>query len=245
MNYCHLKALLIAFVLLFGVWGGDTVQAGEWRTFDGKIIDAEAVEFDFATKMVMMENPETKGRANYSTRDLDFSSRRKLFLSPVFHRSFPEGSFWSKEKMWLIGIAILSPVVLLVAGMWLAGLFIAKRFNPFSAIGAFLGSWVAGVILIICYFVFAQKGNYGMGIIYFGIVLSALIMALFISAMYRTTFIRGILIFFGHLVFAALLGYILLYGMDKLLPPDQVSAFWQKWVFMPTGLLEGPPRQGY
>ncbi|MDF1814855.1 MAG: hypothetical protein P1V20_21810 [Verrucomicrobiales bacterium] len=220
------------------------IEAGEWRTFDGQVLKADAVDFDFPTKMVTLENPETRARANYSTGDLDFKSKRLLFFHPVFHRSFPDG-FMQKEKLWLFGIAILSPIALLIVGMWLAGLFIAKKFNPFSAIGAFLGSWIAGVILTVCYLVFAQKSEFGLGLIYIGILLAALVMAMFISAMYQTTFLKGIVIFVAHLVFAALLGYVLIYGMEKIVSLDDVSAFWHQWVFQPTGLVEGPPREGY
>jgi hypothetical protein len=230
-----LTFLFILWIMALGAMPG---QAATWRTLDGQSVEAEAVEFDFTTKMVTLENKVNNARANYYTRDLDFKSRRLLLFAPVFHQSFPESTFWPKEKIWLCGLAILSPIFLLIVGMWLAGLFVARRFNPFSAIGAFLGSWIAGVILVICYMVFAQKGNLGNGMIYTGMGIASLVMALFVSAMYRCSFLKGVLIFVGHIVFAAFLAYVIVYGADKIFPPDQVNDFWQQWVYIPTGLVE-------
>jgi len=240
-----MKAVLkfFAIVWLVGLWTSET-RAAVWRTLDGQAIEGEAVEFDFTTKMVTLENKGNGSRANYNTRDLDFKSRRLLFFSPVFIDSFPEATFWPKEKIWMVGLWILSPIFLLISGMWLAGLFVAKRFNPFSAIGAFLGSWIAGVILVICYLVFAQKGNLGNGVVYVGVGIATLVMALFVSAMYRCSFPKGVLIFLGHIVFAAFLAYVIVYGADQIFPPNQVSDFWQKWVYAPTGLVESAVPEG-
>lgn len=217
--------------------------AGTWRTFDGQVIHADPVEFDFETKMVTLENPDTQARANYNTRDLDFASRRLLLFSPIFHSSLPSGL--PSEKLWLFGLAMVSPILLLIVGMWVSGLFIARKFNPFSAVGAFLGSWIAGVILMICYLIFAEKGGFGIQMVGVGGIVGVAAMALFISAIYQTSYLKGVLIFVGHLVFAGFFAYILLYHMDKFMSPDDVSAFWQKWVFSPTGLVDGPPRDGY
>lgn len=219
--------------------------AGKWTTYDGQSVEADVINFDFATKMVTVEDPETQARTDYNTKDLDFSSRRQLLFSPVFHQSFPAtGLIWPREKMWLFGLAIVSPILLLIIGMWVAGVFIARRFNPFSAVGAFLGSWIAGVILMVCYLVFAQKGG-GTSIIYIGGLVGTMVMALFISAMYRTSFLKGVLIFIFHLLFAGFFAFVLIYKMEKFVPPDQVSAFWDSWVFIPTGLMDGAPRAGY
>ena len=224
---------------------GTSEAATTWKTFDGQTFQADPVQFDFESKVVTLLNAESGARVSYHTRDLDFRSKRKLLLSPVFHRSYPKGGFWPTEKISLFAIAILSPIILLIAGMWLAGLFFAKKFNPFKALGAFLGSWIAGVILIICYLVFAAKSDMGVGLIWFGTAIAGLVMALFISSIYSTTFLKGVIIFVTHILFAALLAFLLIIGTETLLPLDEVSGFWEKWVFAKTGLVEGVSRTGY
>ena len=214
------------------------------KTLNQKEFEGEVTGFDFASKTVTIQLAGIGGQSNINTSDLDYRSKRKLLFSPAFHGSYPSTGFWIKEKWILLALAILSPIALLVTGMWLAGLFIARRFNPFSAVAAFLGSWVAGAILIACYLVFAAKSNLGAGLIWVGVIISILIMALFVSAMYRTSFIKGIFIFVAHLFFAGLLAFLAVFGADTLLPSDRVSEFWESYVFRPTGLVEGP-REGY
>ncbi len=215
-----------------------------WKTYDGRTIQADAVRFDFAGKTVILENRETGERNRFSSRDLDFESKRRLLFSPVFHQSYPSEGWWIREKWNLVGLAVLSPVALLLVGMWLSGLFIARKFNPFSAAGAFIGSWIAGAILIVCYMVFAAKSNLGEGLIWLGMVIASAVMALFVSAVYQTSFVRGFFVFAGHLFFAGLLAFLLFFGADTLLPRDEVARFWENFVFAPTGLVEGA-RRGY
>ncbi len=230
------------FLLIFG----GTSTAATWRTYDGQTIKASVSSFDYENKMVTLENMDTQARAAYKTLDLDYKSARMLLVSPKFFQSYPKGRIWSKEQMTLVGIYLGSPIILLIVGMWLAGLFIAKRFNPFSAIGAFIGSWIAGAILLICYMIFASKssGN-GTMFIVLGALIATLVMSLYISAIYKTTFFRGFFIFIGHLFFAALIGFLLIYGTDTLLAEGDVSQFWNQWIFRPVGLTDSPSPGGY
>lgn len=217
-----------------------------WSTYNGKTIQGDVVKFDFQTKQVVLEDRSTGTRSALDTAELDLRSKRQLMLSPFFHNSFPSEGMWPKEKITLLAIAVLSPVILLIIGMWLAGMFVARRFNPFSALGAFLGSWIAGVILVVCYIVFASKsdGN-GQGFIWVGSIIAVAVMTLYVSGIYSTSFVRGFLIIIGQFAFAALLAVLIVYGMDSLMEPDRVHALWEKWIFAPTGLVEGPPDPGY
>lgn len=222
-----------------------TLLATSWRTYDGTEFEAVATAFDFETKDVTLTYPDTETIATHNTKDLDFKSRQKLLFSPTFHNSLPEG-FASPEKLWLYGLAIFSPVLLLIIGMWLSGLFIARKFNPFSALGAFLGSWIAGIILMACYRVFAAKSSDGgTGFLIFGFIIATVVMALFISAVYKTSFLKGLFIFVAHVLFAALVGYLLIFSADVFFPNDQVSAFWDQWVFSKVGLIEKIASEGY
>jgi len=237
---------IVALISLLPLSPASAEPARTWKTLDGKAVQASAVAFNFDTKMVTLESGENS-QAQYSTKDLDFSSRRMLFFSPVFQNSQSSGSstgIWRKERIFYWALLIFGSVFLLILGMWLSGLFIARRFNPFSSIGAFLGSWLAGAILMVCYLLFAAKtGTGGGGLIWFGGLIAMVVVAMFVSAIYRTSFLKGLFIFIGHLAFAGLLGYVLVFGSDTFFP-DQTSEFWERWVFVPTGLVEGF-REGY
>lgn len=218
----------------------------DWSTYNGEIFQGDVVKFDFQTKQVILEDRSTGARSTVDTAELDLKSKRQLMLSPFFHNSYPSEGMWPKEKITLVAIAVLSPVVLLIIGMWLAGMFVARRFNPFSALGAFLGSWIAGVILVVCYIVFASKSEgSGQGFIWVGSIIAVLVMTLYVSGIYNTSFIRGFLILIGQFAFAGLLAFLIVYGMDSMMEPDEVQALWEKWIFAPTGLVHGPPDPGY
>lgn len=240
--FAFLPALgCVGMVLFFLTVQSVEAGAPSWRTYDGKTIEGKAIDFNFETKTVTLQ-PDDGERTALFSQDLDFQSKRRLLFSNVFHASYPDtGFFWSKEKYTFFAMVIFSPIILLIIGMWLSALFVARKFNPFSAVGAFLGSWIAGVILVICYMVMAAKSGSGNAVVYGGSVFAALVMALFVSAVYKTKFLKGLLIFVCHFLFAGLLGFLLIYGADILLPGDEVNAFWEKWVFEPTGLV-GPPQ---
>ena len=239
-----MRGAVFAAVILF--FCGGEAAAKIWTKTGGDTFDADPIQFDYKTKTVTFFNNETKSREDLPAAELDYRSKRRLLLSPVFHSSYPKGGLWPKEKIKLFALVIFSPIALLVVGMWLAALFTAKRFNPFSAVGAFLGSWIAGVILVVCYLIYAAKSGMGAGLIWVGAGVAALVMALFISSIYNTTYVKGIIIFVGHILMAGLLAFLLLIGTDTLLPREEVSAFWEHWVFAPVGLIEEPsPVRGY
>lgn len=237
-------SISVKLIAIFGIILGNYISplnAGQWSFLNSTSVEGKVTEFDFETKTVTIENPDTLEVLTFNTADLDFPSKRRLLFSRIFHTSFG----WSMEKIWLFGLAILSPVLLLIVGMWLSALFIAKKFNPFSAIGAFIGSWVSGILLLICYFIFGEKAGGSMaGFMWVGGVLATGVMALFISAIYKTKFLKGLFIFIAHLIFAGLVGYLLIFSAEKLFPADQVAGFWEDWVFSKVGLVAGAP-DGY
>lgn len=247
--FCRSMSFPLKFFLIacFYAFCSQSLFAGSvWRTYDNKTeIDAVATHFDFETKDVTLTYLDTETHQVHNTKDLDFKSRQKLLLTTVFQNSLPSG-FTSPEKLWYYGLAIFSPVLLLIVGMWLSALFIAKKFNPFKALGAFLGSWIAGIILMACYRVFAAKsGDSGTGFIIAGMLIATVVMALFISAVYKTTFFKGLFIFVAHMLFAGLVGYLLIFSADVFFPKDEVSAFWDQWVFSKVGLIEKLASEGY
>ena len=238
-------SILILAVLIIG----STINSSEaaWKLFDGTVVEGELVEFDYSSKNVTLELGNGS-QSIHNSADFAFQSKRELLFTAAFQQSYPSGNFgmWPVEKFWYFGLAAVAPVLLLILGMWLAGLFIARKFSPFKAIRAFLGSWLAGVLLFAVYLWFASK-NEGSATWLFllGGLLATVAMAFFVASVYNTKFLKGLFVFIAHIAFAGLVGYFLIYNAELFVPIDQVSAFWDEFVFSRVGLLDGPSRQGY
>lgn len=235
-------SLLFLTISLLGI---APLSASTWTLFDGSEFDAELVKFDYKTKTLFFTRADGI-ETTHNSKDLAFTSKRKLLFSQQFRKSYSEvdTTLWPAGKIWAFAIVAISPVIFLIIGMWVAGLFIAKKFNPFKAVGAFIGSYLAGIVLLACYFIFSEKAN-STTFIWVGAAVAAVAMTFFIASIYDTKFIGGLLILITHFIFAGLIAGLLIYGTEFFFPVNQISAIWDQYIFSKVGLLDGPSRVGY
>lgn len=208
-----------------------------WKTINGDLVAAAAVEFDPKTKMVTLENLQ-KVRTAYPTKDLDFASQQRLFFSSAFQKTqLLDGvATWSSEKGECYAFLFSFSMLLVVGSMWLAGFVIASRRNPLvAAITSGVG-WLTGFILMVTYSFIAER-TAAAGVMWFGAAVSLAVVALLVSALYQISYFRGLLIFISHAFLAGIVIYFLLFHADTVFT-SSARQFWHQAVFVPSGLVD-------
>jgi len=214
------------------------VLCGAWDLDSGEKLDGVPTAFNFDGKSVIFFNRLSQIERTIPVDELDLRSRQKLLLSPVFHHSYPDVGNWPDEKRRLLIFALLAPTVSLFLGFWLAGWFVAGKFNPILALFGFLGSWLIGGLLIFCYLMFAEMTENKTPVVAGGAIVSTILVAIFVSAVYSCSFIKGLAVFLLQSLAAicvTALG-LLLFGI--VVPDEQEERIWRELVFVPVGLQE-------
>jgi len=231
--------VFVGTVLLFGVMIVSRFPAmarKPWKTINGDLIVARAVEFDLKTKMVTWENPGKKP-VSHQSADLDFASQQRLFFSSAFQKTqLLDGvATWSPEKANSYAFLLLFATLLIIGGMWVTGLVIARRRNPLVAAITCGTGWLTGSILMVTYSFIAER-TAATGVMWFGAAVSLAIVALLVSALYQVSYIRGLLIFVCHAVLVGMAVYVLVFHAATIFP-NSARQFWHQTVFVPTGLV--------
>ena len=118
---------------------------------DGTELPGKVIGFNFDTKELTVEAPSSGKSTVVPTRELSLRSKQTLLFSQVFHRSYPEGKKWPREKVNLTMNGILAPVIALLGGFWIAGWLIGGKFNPVRAFFGFFGGWIVGTLFVVFY----------------------------------------------------------------------------------------------
>ncbi|MAS95129.1 MAG: hypothetical protein CMO55_18185 [Verrucomicrobiales bacterium] len=225
--------LLLAFALLF--FTSQNGRALEMQ--DGTELPGKVIGFNFDTKELTVEAPSSGKSTVVPTRELSLRSKQTLLFSQVFHRSYPEGKKWPREKVNLTMYGILAPVIALLGGFWIAGWLIGGKFNPVRAFFGFFGGWIVGTLFVVFYLFFAARFDKGAAVIGIGFLMASVFVPMFVSAIYQCSFFRGLAVFLFHLIAAACLTAIGLVACELFIPPDQLNFWWNVRVFEPVGLI--------
>ncbi|MEX2578330.1 MAG: hypothetical protein WD342_04665 [Verrucomicrobiales bacterium] len=226
----------LAGLLLFISAGG----ASGWELDSGRTLDGVPVAFDYENKSVTFENRITGGRRAVPAENLSLRSRQRLLFSTPFRRSHPEGAAGREEKNRLLRLGLLTLAGPLFLGFWIAGWFVAGKFNPLLALSGFLGSWILGGILVVCYLFFAETIGSRSAALIVGVTAATIFAAVFVSAVYGCTFVKGLLVFLLQPLAAVCVAGIGLLVFELILPKETEDRIWRHYVFAPVGLIESP-----
>ena len=230
-------------ILILGLLSSHCAHAtSDWQLKgDEEVFRARPVSFNFHSKTLELQEPNTLVRKEINTRDLSLSSKRQLLFSGIFHSSYPrEPHPWPKEKIRLLLLAAFAPIAICVLAFWISGLILTGRFSPFRAIFGFFGSWIAGLILMACYLYFSHRAGGSSSVLGFGGLVTTAIVSVYVSAVYSCKIWQGLSIFLLHIVASVVLAICLLFGTEKVVPLEKVEAFWDERVFIPVGLMDPP-----
>ncbi len=211
---------------------------GGWELNTGETIDGVPAAFDFKDKSVTFFNRLTESQRKVASDDLVLRSRQRLLISPVFHHSYPEEGNWPDEKRNLLSIAFFAPAISLFVGFWLAGWFVTGKLNPVLAIFGFLGSWLIGCLLIFCYLMFAEMSDSKNMVIIGGVIMSTIIVAIFVSAVYGCSFLKGMAVFLLQALAGICVSALGLAVFGLAFPDEIEDRIWTEHVFVPVGLQE-------
>lgn len=214
------------------------VICGAWDLESGEKLDGVPTAFDFNEKSAVFFNRLSQLERSVPVGELSLRSRQKLLISPVFHRSYPDGGNWPDGKRRLLLFALLAPTVSLFLGFWLAGWFVAGKFNPVLALFGFLGSWLVGGLLIFCYLMFAEMTENKTVVMAGGVVVSTIFVAIFVSAVYSCSFFKGLAVFILQTLAALCVTALGLLLFEIVVPDEQEEQIWRDLVFGPVGLQE-------
>lgn len=233
----------ILWVLFFLFASSQLVLSKTWHRRDGGKAEAELIGFDYTSKTVLLKN-ESHGEFTINSGNLTYESRRDVMFSPYFHGGLPDGL--GKEKIYLAALVLLVPCVFFIVGLWISGMLIARVFNPLKAVLGFIGSWLVAAILIACYLVIASKSPASAkGILIVGGIFALFCSSVFVSAIYQTNTLKGLLIFVGHFLFGTVIAAGIWLALNMYADPVWLDSFMAKHVFIPTGLIpEGAPPVG-
>ncbi len=226
-----------AILLLFGPWIPLEAQS-RWTTKDGQVQTADAMDFDFESKVLILENPETGARSRTETTKLVRNDRIRLLFEPAFHSALngrtPE---ISAARRYLLCIFAFTPAILLFAGFWIAGWLVGGSASPIRAFFGFLGGWACGVLFMFFYFMLSARNGGSSGILWFGAAISSIFVSVFVSAVYKCKTLKGFAIFFAHLAAAIFLTTILLFVCENFIPSESTNDFLDRNLFEPVGLI--------
>ncbi len=226
--------ILAVFLLL-----GEAAVA--WELESGQNFQGKAVHFDYEEKSLGIEDAVTGKVREIPVMDLSLESRQRLLIAQVFHESYPTETGWPEEKYYLLRLAIFSPMAALLLGFWIGGILITRKVNPVRALLGFFGSWMIGGIFVFFYLFFAGKFGGGTTTVLVGVVMGAVFLSLFISAVYSCNFGKAFLIFLFQIFAAGFLSVVGLALTKALVPLDRQESVWNESVFVPTGLIPPQP----
>lgn len=212
------------------------VLASGWELSNGENIGGFPAAFDFQKKSVSFHNRLSESNREIPVEDLELGSRQRLLFSSAFHGSYPSDEKWPEEKRNLMLFAMLAPMISLFVGFWLAGWFITGKYNPIRAVFGFLGSWIVGGLLILCYLMFAEMAESKGMIIGAGVIMSTIIVGVFVSAVYSCTFLKGVAVFLLQTLVAISVTALGLVAFNFAVPEETQERFWRENVFVPVGL---------
>lgn len=227
------------FLFALFVFTNQAKSTPEWKTQDGQVQTAEIVDFDFNTKSLILENPETGSRSKMQSSDLDREGKLRLLFQPAFHAALngrtPE---ISAARRYLLGIFAFTPAIILYAGFWIAGWLVGGTANPIRALIGFFGAWITAIIFMLCYFMLSARTGGGSGVLWFGAGVASVFVSIFISAVYGCKVWKGFVIFLAQFFTTLLLGAILAFTVDRLLPEESVNKALEVYLFRPAGVLK-------
>ena len=231
-----MRTYLLAALLL-----ATTVSASAWTRNTGETIERKPAVFLQEDKTVWFARSKTQGDGEFvPAHDLSLRDRQRLLISSVYYDSFPEEPAWPRGKRNLVLLWVLSPVVALYLGFWIAGILVTRKFNPIKAFFGFSGGWIIGVLMFCFYLFFTERIGGGTFTVLFGGGMALILLSLYISAVYQCDLFRGLLIFLAQLMVTAFLMLAAVFGSEALLDKHEVERFWNERVFAPVGMIESP-----
>lgn len=207
-----------------------------WYDLDGERIEGRPAAFDFETKTLRFETAGG-GEEVRPSSDLSFRGRQRLFLSPLFLESLPQGADAGGERGRYLLVLVLTPALFLLVGFWGAALVVARKAHPAKAVFGFLGSWLVGSLFVLFYVYFAQRFGGGFKVTLVGVGLGLVSLAMLISAIYHCSVFEGLLVFLAHYFIAGFLFVVTVAFSEAMLGESRTSAFWEERIFVPTGLM--------
>lgn len=217
--------------------------ASGWRFRSGEDVTGEPVAWNAQRRTLTFRDPVSGHESVVPTRNLSLRSKQRLLLSPLLHGD--QGGAWSEEKG-KIGLLLLSvPAACLFLGFWGTAGFFAKRWHPLPAVAGFVGGWAVVGILAICYAFLVRRLEAGGGLLALGAVVAAGTASLYVSAVYVSSFGKGLLVFFSHLVAGFLLLCIVLAAFEIGMGKKGAEQWWEQRVLEPFGITAPEaPRRG-
>ena len=213
------------------------VRAGNWTFKSGDPLPGDPVSFDFEKKTVTVTNPLTGNSTVIPTKNLSVRSRQRLLFSPLFHRGEGDDPLWPEVKRKLVIRGLAAPLLVLFGGFWVSGWLIGRKFSPVLAGIGFVGSWVIVAIFTICYAFLKMRIEGGLATTLIGVGFTLIFTPLFVSAVYGCSYLRGVSVFFFHLVAGLSLLSIGMVAIETVAGAEKVDAWWSKEVFEPLGLM--------
>lgn len=211
-------------------------MAGNWTTRDGAEIAGDPTRFDFEEKSLVFADAD--GRQNaVAARELSNDSRWRLLLSPTFSRSFPEDR-WSPEQIRYVQLAVAGPVLLLLVSFWICAIVLFKNANPLRAFAGWIGSALLGGFLMGFYLMLSGRSpGSTTGILLFGIVLSAGLLSVYVSAIYKTSTLEGLKLLVLHVFAAFFFLAIGLVTLRQVTEAFHLEKLVEEKILVPVGML--------
>jgi len=233
-------AISILFFALLSLIPGESVAAGSWTFKSGESLPGDPVSFDFEKKTVTVTNPLTGKNTVVPTKNLSVRSRQRLLFSPLFHRGDGDDPLWPEVKRSLLIRGLTVPLLVLFAGFWVSGWIFGKKFSPLLAVIGFVGSWVIVAIFTVCYSFLRLRLEGGIMTTLIGVGFTLIFTPLYVSAVYGCTYLRGVAVFFFHLIAGLSILSIGMVAVETIAGKENVDLWWSEQVFEPIGLMAPP-----
>ncbi len=209
----------------------------DWTRSGKEAVYGELTYFDFNRKTVTIKVADSEKELKFPSSELDERSKWMAVFSPVFLQSIPNDKF-QNEHLHIAVIFIALPIVLYLLSFWISAMLVTRKINPLRALIALPGAWLLSGFLIIFYvFMIGRYPEKTVLICSLGAIVSWVVSALFVSIIYHKSVIHGMLIIVFHAILAPLIFTAAIYASYQFGDSEKVDAFFEKHVFIGTGLL--------